>query len=804
MGDSDRAALSESWAQQRSANVRAQLLELVGAGAALSASDLAAALRRRSEARRDVRLQVFDRDESDLETYFAEITLIDVREGSLVVLLGDFGSGKSEVAETWHRAAIRELETREGAPFPLWLSAREIGSQSIEQTIEGKVGPGWRQGRGASIAVDGLDEIDPAMAQVLLESSRVLVKTYPLIRVMLTSRSGILMPTEAERIDVPLLEEDNAMELVQLAAARSINAWQWTADMRSTIRRPFFALAAGVMLATDGTPTGEADLIRGLVEGALHKGTERSVVTSAVTFSALEKLAVSLTRDEGDGLTFAERQIVRSSRLTSDSSNRSVTFSLPILQQWFAAQAVLSGVVPADEVTQSAKGFSNWRWASAVAALSAPTDTALDDLIDTWLRGNPGVGAWILTQAFHGHRQWRSEQEGDLDAGSSGLRLLRAFRIWSDALGPMSVGTLPAAFHEGPVKLGVSVSGQRVNVAIGRVKPESDIVTEVPPGVHPFIQDPSSSWQPWFNGTVPAGRAWPWLMAKKKVAGATLSKLSEDPNFGSADGVWAQERRYDLARRLLGKGTLFHEPLSAASVRAEADRVFQLVNHDTSTHIAFNGTTFSGDELKALLDTVAEEDATFVESYLPTRDESNPVGSWVWNLFTPRRLIEFEVEVYGRACLAFDEALEHALSRFDWSLPSTDLSPFGILMEVRFDRENTFRDVPLMTVWRVPLDTLSECVPPGVEAIWSSCRRAVAFCALVDTPPQEERHEAIYEIVQTWINAHHVEPMGGFGYSQSGTDDMVKVRPASDVAANWIYSDLKSLGLGEGTFPTLR
>lgn len=104
LGDGDRAELSEIWAQQRSVRVRDLLLQLAGPGAALSSADLAMVLQQRSEARRSVRLQAFQVDEGDLAAYFDLIQVPDLPAGGVVVLQGDFGSGKSETAEAWHRA----------------------------------------------------------------------------------------------------------------------------------------------------------------------------------------------------------------------------------------------------------------------------------------------------------------------------------------------------------------------------------------------------------------------------------------------------------------------------------------------------------------------------------------------------------------------------------------------------------------------------------------------------------------------------------------------------------------------------
>ena len=803
IGDADRAELSESWAQQRSVSVRDLLLHLVGPGAALSSDDLAMVLQQRSEARRAVRLQAFEVDEAALASYFDQIEVLDVLAGGVVVLLGDFGSGKSETAEAWHRAGIKNLIAANDAPFPVWLSARDLLGQTLEGAVERQLGPTWRHGRGASIAIDGLDETDPAAAQTLLGAARILARTFANVRVALTARPGILSPTATEETTAALLSEDEALQLVELAGGKSQATWRWTADMRATVTRPFFALAAGVMLGRDEVPRGEADLMRGLVENALAKGTERSAVTSGETRSVLENLAVALTTTGVDGLSFSDRQIARSSRLVADGPDGSVLFSLPIFQHWFAAQAILTGEVPAAEVVADAFNFNRWRWAAAVAALSAPGAEAVDNLLGTWVAGNPGAAAWVINEAFTGHRDWRTEDDEDLDAKTSGARLLRALRTWTKSLGPLAEGVLPFPLAQGPVGLGVTVSGHRIDVAFSTDRPAADYVTEVPPGVHPLIPAAVPDWRPWISGGAPEGNAWPWTMVRNMIAKATLNKLSNDPFLGAPDGIWVQERRFDLARRLLGRGSALHGDLPADEVRKRAVELSDAVGRDRDARISVGASArYSGAELEDLVVWIDATAPTHVVSHLPESDVPHPESGWVWNFYSPQRLMEFEVEVYGRACEAYDEALAHAFAQLGWSMPSSAFAPFGIILEIWYDGPDRLGDIPGLTVMRVPMALMPQTAPSEPDAVWSVSRRAVI--TQTSRAADWKRHSATHEIIRSWLAEQDHESTGSLGWVDTGADDMSNGRPASSVAAHWLWDDLKSLGLGTGTFPQLR
>jgi hypothetical protein len=163
-----------------------------------------------------------------------------------------------------------------------------------------------------------------------------------------------------------------------------------------------------------------------------------------------------------------------------------------------------------------------------------------------------------------------------------------------------------------------------------------------------------------------------------------------------------------------------------------------------------------------------------------------------------------EVEVYGRACEAYDEALAHSFARLGWSMPTSAFAPFGVILEVRYDGAARRGAEPGLTVMRVPMALMPQIVPSGPEAIWSASGRAVVTQTKRETAADRERHSATLETTRSWLAEQNREPISGLGWMNTGAHDMRNVRPASSVAASWLWNDLKSLGLGTGTFPQLR
>ncbi|HEX8700916.1 MAG TPA: hypothetical protein VF815_18875, partial [Myxococcaceae bacterium] len=78
---------------------------------------------------------------------------------SLVLLEGDFGSGKSTAGERLHQRAVERALTEPTAPVPLYLSAREVRGPLRDAVLGAAVGLGAPAQLGAHIVLDGVDEL---------------------------------------------------------------------------------------------------------------------------------------------------------------------------------------------------------------------------------------------------------------------------------------------------------------------------------------------------------------------------------------------------------------------------------------------------------------------------------------------------------------------------------------------------------------------------------------------------------------------------------------------------------------------
>src|SRR5262249_47446790 len=98
----------------------------------------------------------------------------------LQLIVGDFGVGKSLLAEKLHLAAIAVARVDTAAPVPVLLDATNLQDTDIQKTVEHQAASiGSVRTSGVHLVIDGLDEIGTTRAFAVLAKARVLARTWP-------------------------------------------------------------------------------------------------------------------------------------------------------------------------------------------------------------------------------------------------------------------------------------------------------------------------------------------------------------------------------------------------------------------------------------------------------------------------------------------------------------------------------------------------------------------------------------------------------------------------------------------------
>lgn len=807
----DADVLRDQWARVRHADLLQACLDSGWAAPLLSRQDVSSSMRLASEARRQVRLASFALDADTLADVFALLNkqrpLVPL--GQIRILVGPFGSGKSELAEQWFREGVERFTQDAQAPQPLWLHASELAFQSLESALASQVPDGDLSQSGVAFVVDGLDEVEGPVAYRIASQARVYVAVNKQSSSLLTCRPGVL-PRGEEEIAADGLEREDALLLVERVAGSLRSTWTWNPLLVDAIRRPFFAIAAGVLIAEESRPTGQADLIGKLVERALVLQTSASIaVTSSEIYRVLMKLGVSATRsgNQDDGLKFHERQQARTSTLVTERAGGRLEFSLPIFQQWFAARGVLEDPQLADAGVDSPEAFDRWRWALAIAGLAA-VPAELDDLLERCFRADPGAGAWVLARVAEGHNGFRTEEAAAIDGPSAPERLLRATRVLVDSIGPLAPFIYPVTPGQQFITLGVKVTGNRVSTGWLLEESDGDRVIALPEGVHP-LSNSDDAWIPDRSGSVAEGDEWPWILSKHRIGSSLLRLLNSHPRLGPIGGIWHAESRYRAARALMGNDSIHFSPIDAQAVLSSAHTLLAGIENPARTRFKFSRHEVGGDEILDLVTWIEHTGVNTLCRPLPTPDfpTEKADGGWVWDLYSDERLMQFYAEAYGNACAAYDEAAATVFSSFGWSMSRGAQGKFAVIADLSFaDTGFGGSRTPGICGALVPLERLTEAASSSDEVAYLSSNGRAAITL---SPEGSSAESWVEQCVRSLHErdadrSRAVNPFArGWGHWRSIADHTNHSRPASAIAAGWIFDDFKALKLADGTFPQL-
>ena len=241
----------------------------------------------------------------------------------------------------------------------MWITTDDLGS-ALEPHVLAEVGLSVLRDRGVDAVVDGLDE-RADRASALMRQAAEFVKKWPLSRVLLTTRSPGLVAEEL-LVAAPVLTRQEAAALMARVAGRRIP--DVGPQLQTAVLRPLFALLVAQRIAAVEGATGIPEVIDLVVDDVVSRENYN-------LFSDLRALAVETIRAGGaiDPATIAAADVaalIRSPLVTT--VGRKCAFALATFEQWFAAQAILDGIVGMTEVLATMDTFDRWRYVLAIIA----------------------------------------------------------------------------------------------------------------------------------------------------------------------------------------------------------------------------------------------------------------------------------------------------------------------------------------------------------------------------------------------------------------------------------------------------
>jgi hypothetical protein len=585
------------------------------------------------------------------------------QEQRVVAIVGEFGSGKSLTAERiFQSIASRAIN---GDPVaPVWTSAKEC-ERGVEASLRSSASEvGDPLTTGAFLIVDGLDEVDRSTGKRIAAETVAIAEAWPNTRALLTTRPLGDLPGVSIRT-VPQLTEKEAIALAaRFSSGRfDMAVWHdWPGSIRDAIRRPMFAVLAGVYVAADTglVPRSRADLLTFLVE----KAFDASRSPADPTRNALEELATRLIDGEAPP---RETELRAGHQLEAlletglvEKRNDGYSFPLPILGQWFAAQALVRGVPSVHALLRSGR-LDRWRYPLMIA-LGSVGDARVDDLLTSIAEAEPAFAGQLIDSTIP---KWgMSDVAAPSDPLEAGRRILYAMDHLRAGVGPLDALVAPTDRNGAARPLGVATKGEHLYAAWYSGPGEMSRVVRLPDGSFSDLR----GWNHWRMARPGKSAGWNWRWAIEDLK-APLTKLLRERTIPTADPTLLNERHWCAASAVLRHGSVYLRPIDLAVVDDELQRRLGRVPNDVPItlrgHTGMRSENFDLRALAAHVRGLRDHGRTEWDLGRPFPDFPAPrIGSWMWSYYSRERLLSLIEAVFRQAIPAYVALVEEWFPSF--------------------------------------------------------------------------------------------------------------------------------------------
>jgi hypothetical protein len=288
----------------------------------------------------------------------------------LTIVMGEVGAGKSLLLDRLFQRAVVRLREDPVAPLPAFVEAADVEGRLQDAVVRKTSSLGNPREQGAAVFLDGAEEGGRDAAGRLLRDARILAETWPNTAVVIAGRPLPDFVGQEETISVPELDAGEQMALIERISGREVTpglTYYWPQSIKEAVKRPLFATLLALDLKTQdiSNPRSTGELLSGLVERAFS-GTGETVDTGVLMRLAAACIDRGGPVRAADVATTAEIARLRQTGLVLERAG-AVSISLQILTEWFAAQALESGLVDPRQLASDFARLERWRYPLAIA-----------------------------------------------------------------------------------------------------------------------------------------------------------------------------------------------------------------------------------------------------------------------------------------------------------------------------------------------------------------------------------------------------------------------------------------------------
>lgn len=694
----------------------------------------------------------------------------------LILLIGEFGAGKSLIAERLFQKAIKQACEKADAPVPVYLKAQKVVGQ-LQQSVEAEISNlGESPSKGALVIIDGADETRSDLAFELLNEARVFVSAQLKNTVFITSRPIPTLIESEEAIRVAPLSNEEAYALVERFSGRQITpylVWKWPQSVHDAIHRPLFAVLLGIYLRDQNmmAPESPGKLLSNLIDSSLR----RARVSNLNIEQLLQRLA-TLSTDSTKGLVFktevalpSELQILLNTGLVVEDAE-TISFALPILTQWFAAQSLAAGIPEPNDLTSDPQRLERWRYPLAIFVGSFD-HYRVSKLLAPLAEKHPAFAAQIVNEEL-ARTGWNYTEPFSLpQSDECGRRIRTAMQAWVNGIEPLSQFIAPVREDGTLLPIGIDTDEFGLTTAWYHGSDNLPDVVKLPS----FQFGASLDWSIHYGK--PSGKstwAWEWILRELV---SSLSKLLQNRMLPVSDGSLLREAVWQTALKVTKRGTFHHSPIPLVEIAQSLPNLplnifHSRVNEQMRRHYL--------NQLKTEVNRLYAIGEVDLHPPWPEPDRDLRDG-WIWEGYTQQQLLARAKAVYTGALEGYQQLVNRWFQKFAPRLKT------AVMMPVRL-------------VGVIPL--LESGSPGGLSWYFEvrprECSNVVDFnFAQQNTSVHDTRLLSVLD-----EQLHSLRPeatMWTHSTSMSWSSlDIFGSTPATDLAYSWLWNDLQRVAWVNG------
>lgn len=667
-------------------------------------------------------------------------------------LTGDFGAGKSHALTILAQQLANNYLDNTNNPLPLFIQAKELSRiGSVQQWIDSlNIGS-----LSYILLIDGLDEVDVKFATQIIEDIDILAISNPQSKIVVSSRPLFAISKSGKTFEIlPLTDKERNILYDSIVGDSSSNFAFHHLDpkMNSLLARPFFCIIYALFKSEPKSwAKTDMDLVSAFIKRTLQKVEDQSSVLTDLSAIA----AKSISKNLGDvhlseiRLTGTLDNLLKTGFISL--TDEYLSFSLPIIGQWMAAEAIRRKIVQISSIIDDRANTTRWLYPFSILFSQMSFEESLEYFSQIVLK-TPDIAARIIRDGirFGTLRSAPTENE-------CGKMIQQCMQFWIDAIGPLAPYIAP--IEDGHLyPLGINIeNGQMITYAWLKNYSGEFVV---PMSQNELMQIPGCKAE-----DIPAQATWPWII--------TLDALSDrledvvhhrcmivEHTQLCAEYVW------NVALQMAGKGSAYVGELSFESCekyRHYIGKPLQIETVFVQTDLFFK-----------IIDEHLSSGISKISPPFPVSDRAQASGG-DWMAYSTERYLEKIQFIYNSALTEYSTLVDAIFSSFKKGFRISQLSPCRLVGKLMFEENSEY--APSLT-WYLEALPHSEQNSTDIQLTKTSVNPYTLLESIA-------RNNSVLRPELVGSNIASVTSQLLYGLSTT---------PVTDVVYKWLNSELTAIG----------